>query len=115
VTPGDVTADVLNASGQDGMAAQVAGTLGDLGFRTAEVRNAGQPALDTVVRFSPDRAEQAQLLAAAVPSASAVPDPGTSGVLELVLGRSFDGTVRAPAAPDAAAAPDPAAPAVSCG
>ena len=69
--PADVTADVLNASGRDGLAAEVAGTLGDLGFRTAEVRNAGQPALDTVVRFSPDRAEQAQLLAAAVPSANA--------------------------------------------
>ena len=113
VTPADVAADVLNASGQDGKAAQVAGTLSDLGFRTGEVRNAGQPALDTVVRFS-DRAEQAQLLAAAVPSASAVPDPGTSGVLELVLGRSFDGSVRAAVAPDAAA-PAPAAPTASCG
>ena len=99
--PADVTADVLNASGRDGLAAEVAGTLGDLGFRTAEVRNAGQPALDTVVRFSPDRADQAQLLAAAVPSASAVPDPGTTGVLQLVLGRSFDGTVRASTAPEA--------------
>jgi hypothetical protein len=114
VTPADVTADVLNASGQDGKAAQVAGTLSDLGFRTGEVRNAAQPALDTVVRFSPDRAEQAQLLATAVPSASAVPDPGTSGVLELVLGRSFDGSVRAAVAPDAAA-PAPAAPTASCG
>ena len=111
--PADVTADVLNASGRDGLAAEVAGTLGDLGFRTAEVRNAEQPALGTVVRYSPDRAEQAQLLAAAVPSANAVPDPGTAGVLQLVLGRSFDGTVRAataPEAPDAA----PAAPAATC-
>jgi LCP family protein required for cell wall assembly len=114
VTPADVTADVLNASGQDGKAAQVAGTLSDLGFRTGEVRNAAQPALDTVVRFSPDRAEQAQLLATAVPSASAVPDPGTSGVLELVLGRSFDGSVRAAVAPDAVA-PAPAAPTARCG
>jgi LCP family protein required for cell wall assembly len=112
--PTDVTADVLNASGRDGLAAEVAGTLGDLGFRTAEVRNAGQAALDTVVRYSPDRADQAQLLAGAVPSASAVPDPGTSGVLQLVLGRSFDGTVRASTAPDAAVdAPD--APAATCG
>ena len=62
-------------------AAEVAGTLGDLGFRTAEVKNAGQPALDTVVRFSPDRAEQARLLAGAVPSANPVPDPGSTGVL----------------------------------
>jgi len=112
--PADVTADVLNASGRDGLAAEVAGTLGELGFRTADVRNAGQPALDTVVRFSPDRADQAQLLAAAVPSASAVPDPGTSGVLELVLGRSFDGTVRAAAAPEAAAE-TATAPTATCG
>lgn len=113
--PADVTADVLNASGRDGLAAEVAGTLGDLGFRTAEVRNADQPALDTVVRFSPDRADQAQLLATAVPSATAVPDPGTQGVLQLVLGRSFDGTVRAATAPDPAVdAAAPAAPAASC-
>jgi LCP family protein required for cell wall assembly len=111
--PTDVTADVLNASGRDGLAAEVAGTLGDLGFRTAEVRNAGQAALDTVVRYSPDRADQAQLLAGAVPSASAVPDPGTTGVLQLVLGRSFDGTVKASAAPDAAQE-TPATPAVTC-
>ena len=112
-TPGDVTADVLNASGRDGLAAEVAGTLGDLGFRTAEVKNAGQPALDTVVRFSPDRAEQARLLAGAVPSANPVPNPGSTGVLQLVLGRSFDGTVRASTAPEA---PDavPAAPAATC-
>jgi LCP family protein required for cell wall assembly len=116
-TPADVTADVLNASGRDGLAAQVAGTLGDLGFHTAQVSNAAQPALDTVVRFSPDRAKQAQLLASAVPSASAVPDPGTSGVLQLVLGRSFDGTVRASTAPDdgAAAPATTTAPAMSCG
>ncbi len=114
--PGDVTADVLNASGRDGLATQVAGTLGEIGFRTGEVTNAAQPALDTVVRYSPDRVEQAQLLAAAVPSASAVPDPGTSGVLQLVLGRSFDGTVRAAAAPPTDSATDPAtaAPSVSC-
>ena len=92
----------------------VAGTLGDLGFRTAEVKNAGQPALDTVVRFSPDRAEQARLLAGAVPSANPVPDPGSTGVLQLVLGRSFDGTVRAATAPEPVA--DTAtAPAATCG
>jgi LCP family protein required for cell wall assembly len=116
-TPADVTADVLNASGRDGLAAQVAGTLGDLGFHTRQVTNATQPALDTVVRFSPDRVDQARLLAAAVPTASTVPDPGTSGVLQLVLGRSFDGTVRAAAVPpdDAAGGPDASAASVRCG
>jgi LCP family protein required for cell wall assembly len=114
-TPADVTTDVLNASGRDGLAAGVAGTLGELGFRTGEVTNAPQPAMDTVVRFSPDRADQARLLAATVPSATAVPDPGTSGVLQLVLGRSFDGTVRASTEPtDEQAGTTPATPAATC-
>jgi LCP family protein required for cell wall assembly len=111
-TPGDVTVDVLNASGRDGLAGTVAGTLGELGFQTRDVANARQPGLDTVVRFSPDRAAHARLVAATVPSASSVPDPGTSGVLQLVLGRSFDGTVRAPAHP--AAQDDSAAATVTC-
>jgi LytR cell envelope-related transcriptional attenuator len=97
--PDDATLDVLNATGRDGLGAEIAGTLGDLGFRTAEPTTASRPAQDTVIRFSPDRAGQAQLLAATVPVASTVPDPGTSGVLQLVLGRSFDGTVRAAAEP----------------
>ena len=63
---------------------------------SAEVKNAGQPALDTVVRFSPDRAEQAASCSPArCPRPTPVPDPGSTGVLQLVLGRSFDGIVRA--------------------
>jgi LCP family protein required for cell wall assembly len=114
-TSRDVTADVLNASGRDGLAAQVAGTLGELGYRTGQVTTAPQPALDTVIRFSPDRAAQARLLAAAVPSATTVPDPGTSGVLQLVLGRSFDGSVRAATAPAPGGDDATAAPAADCG
>jgi LCP family protein required for cell wall assembly len=113
--PGDAPVDVVNASGRDGLAGQVATTLDELGFRTAAVTDADRPALGTVVRFSPDRTEQARLLAAAVPSASAVPDPGTSGVLQLVLGRSFDDTVRAVTAPDSGGDPAAGGPAVGCG
>jgi hypothetical protein len=113
--PGDAPVDVLNASGRDGLAGQVATTLGELGFRAGAVTNADRPALATVVRFSPDRAEQARLLAAAVPSASAVPDPGTSGVLQLVLGRSFDDTVRAAAAPEIGADSTLDGPTATCG
>jgi hypothetical protein len=52
-----------------------------------------------VVRFSPDRAAAADLVARTVPAAVLRPDPEAGGVLQLVLGRSFDGTVRAPAEP----------------
>jgi len=54
------------------------------------------------------------ILQGAVPSANPVPDPGSTGVLQLVLGRSFDGTVRAATAPEPVA--DTAtAPAATCG
>lgn len=96
--PADVTVEILNASDRQGLAADVGGTLGTLGFGVGAVGNAPGPAPDTVIRFSPDRAAGAELLARTVPSATSVPDPGASGLLQLVLGRSFDGVVRAPTA-----------------
>jgi hypothetical protein len=103
--PADVTVAILNASDRQGLAADVAGTLGTLGFGVGEVGNAPEPTADTVIRFSPDRAADAELLARTVPSATSAPDPGASGVLELLLGRSFDGVVRAPTAAASPGAP----------
>jgi LCP family protein required for cell wall assembly len=116
-SPNDVTIEVLNASSRSGLAGQVGETLRSLGFGISEVRNAEQPTPQTVIRFSPDQAAAAALLAATVPSATSVPDPGASGVLQLVLGRSFDDVVRAPSEPIAlaeSAAPVVAAPAANC-
>ncbi|WP_219417617.1 LCP family protein [Pseudonocardia nigra] len=115
--PADVTVDVFNASDRSGLAGEVGETLRSLGFGVGEVSNADQPTSETVVRFSPDQATAAALLAATVPSATSVPDPGATGVLELVLGRSFDDVVRAPAAPVALQSADPAtsgAPDIAC-
>jgi LCP family protein required for cell wall assembly len=115
LAPSAVTLDVLNASDRSGLAGQVADTLRALSFAVGHVANAPQPAADTLIRFSPDRAAEAQVLAAAVPSARSVPDATASGVLQLVLGNSFDGTLRA-VAPQAPAAPaTPPASAGSCG
>ena len=70
-----------------------------------------QPTPQTLIRYSPDQTAAAQLLAATVPAATTVPDPGATGVLQLVLGRSFDGVVRAPTTtPPGSADPPPAAP-----
>lgn len=110
--PADVTVEILNAADRQGLAAEIGGTLGTLGFRIGAVGNAPGPAPDTVIRFSPDRAAAADLLARTVPSAAAAPDPGASGLLQLVLGRSFDGVVRAPTA--AARPGSPATPPASC-
>ncbi|WP_433557683.1 LCP family protein [Pseudonocardia xinjiangensis] len=107
-SPADVKVSVLNASDKSGLATQVGETLGSLGFSVGDVGNADQPTPQTVIRFSPDQAAAAALLASTVPSATSVPDPGTSGELQLVLGRSFDDVVRAPAEPVALQADGPA-------
>jgi LCP family protein required for cell wall assembly len=108
--PGDVTVAVYNASARGGLASEVSETLRSLGFGVGEVGNAEQPTPQTVIRFSPDQAAAAALLASTVPSATSVPNPGASGVLELVLGRSFDDVVRAPSEPIALQATTTAVP-----
>ncbi|MDN5749440.1 MAG: LCP family protein, partial [Pseudonocardia sp.] len=115
VSPEDVTTDaplqVLNGSDRQGLAGEVGEALGALGVEVGEVANAPSPADETIIRFSPDRAAAAELLGEIVPAARAVPDTGASGLFQLVLGRSFDGTVRPPAAAAGAVADEPA---VSC-
>jgi hypothetical protein len=116
--PGEVTIEIFNASDRSGLASEVGETLRSLGFGIGDVANAEQPTPGTVIRFSPDQAAAAELLAATVPSATSVPDPGATGVLDLVLGRSFDDVVRAPSEPIALSAPTttlaPEVPAVDC-
>jgi LCP family protein required for cell wall assembly len=103
--PSEVTIEIFNASDRSGLAGEVGQTLRSLGFGIGDVANAEQPTPGTVIRFSPDQAAAAELLAATVPSATSVPDPGSTGVLDLVLGRSFDDVVRAPSEPIALSAP----------
>ena len=100
--PGQVTVDVLNASGRDGLARRVGQTLTEMGFRVDAVGNTDEDT-ETVVRHSPDVTAAAALLASTVPAASLQPGPdGSTGMLELVLGSSFDEVVRSPAQPAAA-------------
>ncbi|GAA4543117.1 LCP family protein [Pseudonocardia xishanensis] len=96
--PGDVTVNVLNAADRTGLAGEVGGSLRTLGFGVGEVGNAAEPTADTVLRFSPDRADAAALLGRVVPAARLVQDPAGQATLQLVLGTSFDGVVRAPVA-----------------
>jgi LCP family protein required for cell wall assembly len=116
-TPSEVSVEVVNASTRSGLAGEVSETLSSLGFDVGEPSSADQPTSETVIRFSPDQAAAAEVLRATVPSATEVPDPGSTGVLQLVLGQSFDDVVRAPSEPIALAAPTsdaPAEPAVTC-
>lgn len=115
-SPEDVTADaavqVLNGSDRQGLAGEVAEALGTLGIEIGEVANAPGPAVETTIRFSPDRATAAELLSEMVPSARTVSETGASGLLQLVLGRSFDGVVQPAVAGGGAGVGEPA---VSCG
>lgn len=96
LSPRAVTVQVLNGSTHRGVANVAADSLRTLGFTVASVGNAPpSPGGRTVIRHSPDRADQAAVLAAAVPSAVTEPAPGTAGQLQLVLGDGFDGQVRA--------------------
>jgi LCP family protein required for cell wall assembly len=103
--PSDVSVKVVNGSTRSGLAGEVSETLSSLGFKVSEPSSADQPTTQTVIRFSPDQAAAAEVLKATVPSATEVPDPGSTGVLQLVLGRSFDEVVRAPSEPIALSAP----------
>jgi LCP family protein required for cell wall assembly len=113
--PAQVRVQVSNASAKPGRAEQVSGTLGTLGFGLGDVGNAAIATNDTIIKFSPDQAAAAALLASSVPSATSVPDPGSTGVLQLVLGRSFDDVIKPPAAAaPGAATPAPDGPRANC-
>jgi hypothetical protein len=107
VPPGQVTVDVLNATGTKGLAATAAEALTAQGFTIADVGNAPEPVASSVVRHGPDGAEQARTVAAAVPGAVLQGDPALAGKVQLVLGPGYTSVVAVemPAAP----APEPAA------
>jgi len=111
VSPSAVSVTVRNGSARKGLAGQAADLLRPLGFTIAAVGDA--PPTDggrTIIRHSADRADQAAALAAAVPSAVSETVPGSTGLLDLVLGDSFDGQVKASPAAGAAAGTGAAAP-----
>jgi LCP family protein required for cell wall assembly len=109
LAPAQLRVGVLNGTERTGLAATVAQSLGTLGFAVGDVGTAEQVTQQTLIRFSPDQAAAAALLATSVPTATSVPDPGTAGVLQLVLGTSYDDVLRPPAAAAVpAAATEPA-------
>ncbi|RZT83653.1 LytR family transcriptional attenuator [Pseudonocardia sediminis] len=94
--PQGVSIDVLNAAGRAGLAGQVADSLRAQGFRVGDVSDAPESP-QTMVRFSPDRADVAGRLTASLPAAVPAPDPASSSTVQLVLGSGFTGPVTVPA------------------
>jgi len=91
--PSSATVDVLNGAGTKGLASKVSGDLAEAGFVAGEVGNAPSPTSRTEVRYAKGDADLAALLADGLaPGPQLVEDATlTSGRLQLVVGRDFDG------------------------
>lgn len=101
---------ILNGAGVAGLAAQAQQALEAHGFRVEGTANTTAfDHVDTVVYYPPERGEEAQLLAQALPAAKLVAqryaggqDVQTSGPITVVLGSSFDPSAIPTPAPTAA-------------
>ncbi|NGP09439.1 LCP family protein, partial [Rhodococcus sp. 14C212] len=96
VDPSTVSVQVSNASGESGLAARTAEELGAYGFPIYSVGNYSGTSKETVVRFSPGQEAEALTLASAVPGAVLQESQDLGGIVELVLGTGFVGSIAAP-------------------
>ncbi len=118
IPPDDVTLTVLNASGEQGLAAEVAADLADLGFVVDRVGNGeelGHAREDrSLVRHAPGADAEARAVAAAIGGgATTLEDPDLDeDEVVLFLGDGFDG-VRLPAETEDATPVADTSPAVS--
>lgn len=109
--PGDVTVDVLNGAGVEGLASQARDVLAGRGFVVGAVGNADLTDR-TVVLHAPGREAQALLVASQFPGVPTALSPAGGPDLALVLGA--DAGLSAPP-PAPAEAPPPAADTVGTG
>ncbi|MGW0043507.1 LCP family protein [Rhodococcus sp. NPDC003348] len=99
VDPSMVSVQVSNASGVTGVAAEAAETLGAHGFPIYSVGNYSGTSSSTLVRFAAGNEEQAATVAASIPGAQLLEsDDLYGGIVDVVLGSDFSGTVTAPPA-----------------
>ena len=115
VAPAQITVDVLNGTGTDGLAASVAEALRGQGFTVANVGNESGTVNQTVVRYGPNVLEPAKTVAASVPGSVLQASDSIGDTVQLVLGPGYETVVPVqigapPAAPSSAAEPAPAEP-----
>ncbi len=94
--PEAVSLQVSNASGESGVAASAASTLGAYGFGIYSVGNYTGTSASTVVRYSAGHELEAATVASSVPGASLEESSGLGSIVELVLGTDFTGVLKAP-------------------
>ncbi|MFB7877741.1 LCP family protein [Nocardia sp. NPDC056064] len=100
VNPSSVSVRVSNGSGLGGVAQQTANRLGAQGFGIYHVGNYALGSSDTTkVRYSAGNEAEAATVASAIPGASIErADDLDGGIVDLILGSDFAGTVRTPTA-----------------
>ncbi|WP_328361030.1 LCP family protein [Mycobacterium sp. NBC_00419] len=93
--PTDVTVQVSNATGQEGLGANAAAALQEHGFNVLEPDDYDGTVSGTTVMFSAGNEEAAATVAAAFPNAAMERVDGLGQTVQVVLGSNFD-TVAAP-------------------
>ena len=97
VQPDQVNLQVVNVAGRGGVATQAMNALTPLGFHLTEpdlLLIPGEVRDGVTVEYSAGNRAAAVTVAAAVPGATLVPTDGLGDRVRLMLGSSFDGTVR---------------------
>jgi hypothetical protein len=88
----------LNVSGRNGVATEAMGQLNDIGFAVTEdqlLAPQEQEQSGVTVEYDPSSLAEALTVAAAVPGATLIPTAGLGSQVRLLLGESYDGTVKA--------------------
>ncbi|WP_278264709.1 LCP family protein [Nocardia sp. AG03] len=98
VNPSSVSVRVSNGSGLGGLAQQTANRLGAQGFGIYHVGNYAMGTSETTkVRYAEGNEAEAATVASAIPGASIErSDDLAGGIVDLILGADFSGTVRTP-------------------
>ena len=89
--PGDVTVQVSNSTGQEGLGATAAAALQEHGFNVLEPDDYDGTVESTTVMYSQGNEEAAATVAAAFPNAKMERVDGLSQTVQVVLGPDFTG------------------------
>ena len=105
VAPQQITVNVYNGIGTRGLATDASNQLSAQGFGIGEIKNQITGDDASVVRYPPGQLEAARTVAASVPNSILQEGATVGGLIDLVVGSSFDGVVQVVIAPPAPPTP----------
>jgi LCP family protein required for cell wall assembly len=108
ILPSAITVQVLNGTGETGIAHRVAAELAAEGFHAVPGNATARGVTTTVVRYGSSRQDSSMTVAAAVKGSTRQLDPTLkSTTIQLVIGSNFGGVVPVTVTPTASATPTP--------